>query len=77
MRKVKAAHIPPVKAKPISQSEALDDIRARLMALVPDTWQTLLMPEEIKAGRILRGHRRAGCKCRFCSIPAIPLVVYE
>lgn len=63
--KVRAVHIPKVRCLPVTQT------------LTWQEWMTQLRPEELACGRILRGRRRRGCKCRFCSCPTISLTVPE
>ena len=38
-----------------------------------DKAESLLFPEDIEAGRVLRGHRKNGCACRFCQTPIVQL----
>jgi len=60
MKKVKAVHIPPVKCLPVETLTWQEWMRQ---------WMRQLTPEELACGRILRGHKRQGCKCRFCKRP--------
>lgn len=37
----------------------------------------LLSPDDIAAGRVLRGHKRPDCLCRFCKLERITLNVKQ